>query len=421
MKLLAFLKGIVLITGVAVMAAACGGKEGAPTATAVPTASAPSGVGTAAPSATVAPQPTSAASTGLGINTEQDLISKAPNFAPFELDNVRYGGTFRIGATSSILNWDPSTAPNTYTDAAYIYEKLIRFLPNENDAGSYLGAGLAESWKISDDFKTYTFNLRKGVKFHDLAPVSGREFTSDDAVFSYRRYQQPISTSYAFYLQVESIEAADRYTVVIKLKESNAWAFEDLFRTSQTVIPRELAEQPGGIRNELVIGTGPHIVKSYAPRIGGLFVKNPNYWDEDKKGNPLPYVDEIKLTYLLDQATHVAAMRTGQLDTGSVPFESIVPLLKSNRNLRVFRLGDPVGSGIAFNTNKAPWDDVRVRRAFSMIFDRHETAVVSVSGGLANAYWSGAIPWSAVSTSLLSLPITVLTTNMTPKLLKSFL
>lgn len=394
MGLSAFLKRTILIAGVVLIAQACGGEE-APATTAVPTA-APSGVAATVPPATQAPKPASTVSAGSGINTVQDLVTKAPRFAPVELDNVRYGGTFRLGTTASVLNWDPITAPNTYNDAAYIYEKLIRFLPNENDAGSHLGPGLAESWKISDDFKTYTLNLRKGVKFHNVPPVNGREFTSDDAVFSYRRYMEIGSTSHAFYRQVESIEAADKYTIVIKLKEPNAWAFEDLFRTSQSVIPRELIEQPGGIK-DVIIGTGPYIVKSYAPRIDGLFVRNPNYWDKDKKGNSLPYTDDIRLTYVPDPGTSIAGMRTGQLDSGGVPFDSIVPLVKSNPEMRVFRTGEPVGTGIGFNTTRAPWNDVRVRRALSMVFDRQKTAEVSVPGGADNVYWSGPIPWSAVS------------------------
>ncbi len=395
MELAAFLKGTILIAGVALIAQACGGGEEAPATTAVPTA-APSGVATTVPLATEAPKPASTVS-GLGITTVQDLVSKAPKFAPFEMDNVRYGGTFRLGTTSSVLNWDPITAPNTYTDAAYIYEKLIRFLPNENDAGSHLGPGLAESWKVTDDFKTYTLNLRNDAKWQNIAPLNGREFTADDAVFSYQRYMQPGSTSYGYYTQVESIVATDKHTIVFKLKEPNAWVFEDLFRTSQTVVPRELVEQPGGIKNDLVIGTGAYIMKSYTPRQGGLFIRNPDYWGKDQKGNSLPYVDELRFIYITDNATSTASMRTGQLDSGSVPFDSTVPLLKSNPNMRVFRIGDPVGTGMGFNTTHAPWNDVRVRRAISMLFDREKAAELSLPGGVRNAYWSSAIPWSAVS------------------------
>lgn len=381
----------------AFLIASCGSKDEGPTSpTATQTGTSATTVATTGPisSATaISTAPPQASITSVG-----DLISKTPKFSPFELDNVRYGGTFRNQSDTSIGNWDPKFAPARFDSALYILDRLVRLLPNENDVLSHFGPGLAESWKISEDSKTYTFNLRKGVKFHNLPPVNGREFTSDDAVFSYRRYMEKDSTSAGAYAQVESIEAIDKYTVVFKLKDPNVWALEDLFRTHQYVLPRELIEQPGGITT-VVIGTGPFILKDYANRRGGLFVRNPDYWAKDEKGNPLPYVDEVREIYVTDAATNIAGLRTDQLDmagpTGGL--EGTLALVKSKPELRVFGSGNPLGEGIAFNTTRKPWDDAKVRRAVSMSLDKYKIGEGWLGTSSSGWVWGGPVPWSSVS------------------------
>lgn len=398
MKQREFLKLTALSLAVGLVSLACGGGEETTTATA-PASS--SGVVTTAPVPTASPTAT-AVSVPDSPNTKfasiDEMVTQSPKFPPFELDNIRYGGTFRNATSNTIGAWDPKFAASVMDDMRPTYEKLVELLPNDNDGFSHLGPGLAESWKFSADFKTITFSIRKGVKWHNLPPVSGRDFTADDAAFSLRRYMEADSSASGNYAQVESIEAPDRYTVIVKLKDPNVWALEDLFRTHQYVVARELVERPSGITTD-VIGTGPYIMKNYGNRRGGLFVRNPDYWGKDTKGNRLPYTDEWSVTYVTDQATMVAGMRTNQFDYARylTDLNALFPLVKSKPELRVF--GTPVGGGtaITFNTTHAPWNDLRVRRAVSMVFDRQKLAEQVLTTSRNNWGWGSAVPWRTIS------------------------
>jgi len=343
-------------------------------------------------SVTVAPSQANAGSVS-------DLISRVVGkFAPVEIDNVRYGGTFRLGTEVSVGNWDPKFAPGRFDAARWVYSKLVEFVPNENNAFGHLAPGLAEKWSISDDLKTFTFTLRKGVKFHNIAPVNGRELVADDVVYSHRRYMEKDSTSFGSYTEVESIDAVDKYTVQFKMKSPNVWALEDLFRTVQYVVPKEFIEQSGGV-SSYGIGTGPYILKDYGNRRGGLFVRNPDYSLKDSKGNALPYTDELREIYVTDPATSLAGMRTNQFDT-SISFGTLditAALLKSTPSLRFFSTDFVNDDGLTFNMSHAPWNDVRVRRAISMLYDRSKLASQILSSPESNWKWSSAVPWSAVS------------------------
>lgn len=357
----------------------CGGNGSSPSSTTSPGATV---------AATTAPNPTSAAvafptialptgSTPVpGVNTGT-ILDKALPYFPFELENVRYGGTFRYGNNFTLGNLDPKFTNSTplLQDAKFFYEKLLGWLPNPNDNFSHLAPMLAEKWTASADLKEYTFHLRKGVRFHNLPPANGREMVADDVVYSHNRYREKDSISIAAYSQVTSIEAPDKYTVVFKLKETNAWALNDLFAATDYILPREFVEQSGGTLGTKAIGTGPYILEKYTFRQGLDLVKNPSYWDKDAKGQPLPYTDAVQGVYITDFATSSAAFRTGQLDSvGLGTVEALIAVGKTNPDIRVYDVGLSTTYGITFNTRKAPWNDVRVRRAINMSLDKEKYA-----------------------------------------------
>lgn len=275
-------------------------------------------------------------------------------------------------------HFDPKLNNQTITEMMrWTYEKLVGWVPNEDNAFSHFEPILAETWSSSPDLKTYTFNLRKGIKWQNLPPVNGRELVANDVVFSMNRYLEKDSIYFSTYSQIESITSPDKYTVVIKLKEPNAWVFNDIFPNGEYVVAPEVVEQgKGTIPVSLAIGTGPYMVKDYAFNIRGVFVRNPDAWSKDKRGRTLPYTDQIELIFASDPATLVAGMRTSQLDTTQMQVLDILNLIKSRPDIKVFVPGNANagGGGFAFNTRKAPWSDVRVRRAVSMAFNRERHA-----------------------------------------------
>lgn len=311
------------------------------------------------------------------------VLDRATHSVP-EIENVRYGGTYKISTSYALAGLDPKIQ----TGSPLIYflhwgsEKLVAWVPNDNDEYSHFEPWLAEKWSASTDLKTYTFNLRQGIKWHKQAPVNGRELVADDVVFSLKRYQEKDSVLASTYSQIEAIEAPDKYTVVIKLKEPNAWLFNDIFGGHEVIVPPELVQQGAGIIPATNIGTGPYMMTKYQFRQGTSFVRNPEYWRKDAKGNRLPYVDAIEITVIVDRATTQAAFRTGQLDTAEgVGTNQIIELGNSMKNARLFLGGNPGSDAISFNTKKAPWNDVRVRRAFALALDKDKAvAALTVAG-----------------------------------------
>lgn len=387
---------VISLVGFAAMVACGGGENNAPTATATPTTS-----------QTATPRPTSiiaAVTVIVPTATSQaavtgTILDRAVKVAPYELDNIRYGGTLRTSESASPPHWDPKLVQSGVMDsiANWFYEKPFGYVANPNNEFATLSPILAESWKASDDLKTYTVTLRKGIKWHNLPPVNGRELVADDLVFSMNRYREKDSAAVANYMQIESIQATDKHTVEIRLTEPNAWAINDLFGRSQYIVTPEMVKESNGSISEKLIGTGPYILTQYSFRGTIRGVRNPNYWQKDSKGNQLPYIDELNLSQIADQATLVAAFRTGQLDRpNGLLTQGIIDAGKSVHDARVFNLGRVSNDyGLSFNARRAPWNDVRVRRAFGMALN--QTRYTAQTYGDLPVVQSTPLPWEFIS------------------------
>ena len=225
---------------------------------------------------------------------------------------------------------------------------------------------LAESWRFTDD-TTVELKLRQGVRFHNKPPVNGREMVADDVIWSYRRmFDRGILRTISN--NVASMEAVDKYTVRIKTKEpepliGDAWL---VFREA-VILPKEAGGADDDFsRPENIIGTGPFVMESWTPGVKAVLKKNPGYW---KSG--LPYVDQIELTILRDDATRLSAVRTGQLDyQDELTVSERNQLSGTNPNMQ-WVLCESTPAGVVFPRNSAPpFNNVNVRRALSMAIDR---------------------------------------------------
>src|SRR6266702_539451 len=197
-----------------------------------------------------------------------------------------------------------------------IFEGLLRYSPKLEPQPE-----LAESWTVSEDSKTYTFKLRKGVTWHD-----GKPFTAADVLFSIEMLKQTHARARANLVQVDKVEAPDDYTVVFTLK------------------------QPFGAFIRLV--------------------KNPNYYEKGK-----PYLDEIYWQIIPDAAARSVAYETGKIDVlpgGSVEnFD--VPRLSKLKDTCVTGAGWEFFSPLAWlwlNNRQGPLADKRVRQAIMFAIDR---------------------------------------------------
>ncbi len=379
--------GLGFLAALALLALACAPAAqppAAPEATAVP----------GAPEATAAPEATpEVAAVGYVAPEEGRYIEKAglrlflpqgyefggPTIPP-DPRTPRYGGTFvhaQPGDPPSIDPYHTATA-NMTRPMGVVYERLIQTPvgPGLDSFDDVRIPGLAESWKVSDDFLTYTFYLRKGVKWHNLPPVNGREVDAEDVKFTWDLYRSPGSAQGAFFVDVDRTEVVDKYTAVLHMKRVSPGILSNLSDHGRGyILPRESATIN---RRLTAIGTGPFMVeKDYEYKVGVTARRNPDYWLTDTvkggEGNRLPYMDRVRMAIIIDPSAQIAAFRSGKLDfaIGFVGPEGVRALLKSNPTTLVQeRPASPYGVGsTAFRLDKAPWNDVRVRRAMSLAID----------------------------------------------------
>ncbi|MFT4039421.1 MAG: ABC transporter substrate-binding protein [Thermomicrobiales bacterium] len=255
-----------------------------------------------------------------------------------------------------------------------IYDQLIRVGPD----GLSLEGGLAETWDVSEDNKTYTFHLRK-VNFHDGTPA-----TSADALFCLNRVIKQGDSGWAFlFSAVDTIEAPDPETLVMTLTQPWAPFEADLALYGASIFPQAAFEAQGEDLWQHPIGTGPFMFDSWDKGSQMVLKKNPDYWDEGK-----PYLDEVVFKVLTDSNARLLQLQGGELDIATdVPFNQIEPLSANpDFNLVPDAVAKIVYAG--FNLKRQPLDDKNLRQACNYAIDKDliVTNVLFGAGEAATTY-----------------------------------
>ena len=282
------------------------------------------------------------------------------------------GGVIRI-AEREAPGLDPHLTISflTHSYLSLSYSQLVRF-PNGPEQKSptdfSILPDLAEKWTVSKDGKVYTFNLRKGVRFHNKPPVNGREVVAEDVKYSLERFMAKSGFATRFE-PVTAIDVVDKHTVKITLKEPYAPFLNHLASPSFCVIlPKEAEEKFKDFNNpDAVIGTGPFVLKSYEKGVRMVFEKNPDYF---MKG--LPYLDGAVVEITPDAAARLAVLRAGKADLphvwGWVSPEEARALKGTDLVVTPHKV---IGQGFIYmRTDQPPFNDIRVRRAMSLAIDR---------------------------------------------------
>jgi peptide/nickel transport system substrate-binding protein len=238
-----------------------------------------------------------------------------------------------------------------------------------------LTGDLAESWNRSADGLTWTFNLHKGVKFQDIAPVNGREFTADDVVCTINRSKtNPGAPGKNLVSIVDSVGAPDPYTVVFTLKSPYGAFDQSLASSFMEIVPCE------GTRGDFdmtstAIGTGPFILSNWVRNVQRTYTKNPNYFVPNE-----PHLNQFNIQIMSDPAAIVAAFRTGEIDVAGMNTEKYVSEITNTNHDAVVRAQMSItGNSVSMNQAVKPFDDLRVRKAIAMAWDRHGMIKVDYS------------------------------------------
>ncbi len=244
------------------------------------------------------------------------------------------------------------------------YSTLLKFSGNHDSLK--IGGDLASSWEISKDGLSYTFKLREGVKFHDGAPL-----TSADVKASYDRIVNPpagiVSIRRALHSDIKDIETPDPLTVVFKLSKVNASMLTHFASPWNCIYRAEKLKEDPKFPEKTIIGTGAFTFVEYKKGESWTAKKFDGYFLKDR-----PYLDGYQAFFVKSNAV-TTGMIGGQFDAefrGRSPKErdQIMDAMKD----KAVTVEGPWISNLlfTFNTEKKPFDDVRVRQALSMAVDR---------------------------------------------------
>src|SRR3954471_372956 len=255
----------------------------------------------------------------------------------------------------------------TIHSVAPFYSVLIRINPdNPGSTTDFVCDLCTEMPKPTDDGKTYTFKIRKGVKFHD-----GTSLTAADVALSWQYIAHPpkgvSSARESYMIMVDTVTSPDPETVVFKLKFATGAFLPALADPYAYIYKKETLEKDPHWFEKNVMGSGPFKFSAYETGQSMKGVRNPDYYHEGQ-----PYLDGFVAIFAPKQAVRVDAIRA---DRAAMEFRGLPP---SARDQLVKELGDKITVQESdwncvllgtFNHKKKPFDDVRVRRALILAID----------------------------------------------------
>lgn len=280
--------------------------------------------------------------------------------------------TLVFGRGADTTSLDPAVV--TDGESFRVTKNILDTLLEYKGQTTEVGPSLAKSWTISKDGKTYTFNLRKGVKFQD-----GTAFNAEAVVYNFDRWMNgKASGKFAYYPSmfggykgdkghiIESVTAKDDNTVVFKLKRSSAPFLKNLAMSPFAISsPAAIKKYGSKYGSTAAVGTGPYVFKSWKKNDTITLTKNKHYW---KKG--LPKLDTLVFKVIPDNSARLNALKNGEIDLMDGVSPSDLDGLKGNKDLQVFYRPPMNVAYLGFNVTKAPFNNKKVRQALNMAVDK---------------------------------------------------
>lgn len=232
--------------------------------------------------------------------------------------NVQHENFFYYNEASGIATLDPAFAKNQ--SIMWAVHQLFNTLV-EVDSQLNISPSLAKSWEIDASAKEYTFHLRTDVFFHDSEVFQngkGRKLIASDVVFSLQRIMNPATASsgawiFSEKLKTENVKALDDSTLWIQLDAPFPAFLGVLSMQYCSVIAPEAVEFFGKNFRRNPIGTGPFKMAFWEEGQALVLHKNDHYWEKDKRGNSLPYLDGIQISFFDSKATEFLLFRQNKL------------------------------------------------------------------------------------------------------------
>jgi len=264
-----------------------------------------------------------------------------------------------VGKDQEAPGLDPAKNPASAATQVFdlLYSRLIRL---DNQMRPY--PDLAEHWGQPDP-KTYIFNLRRGIKFHN-----GRELTADDIKYTYERILNPETGAIArsFFASIDTIQSLDRYTLKFTLKEPFSPFLVNTSSVWAGVVAKEIVEQNKGDLNRVDAGSGPFKLQEWSPGDRTVLVRNTDYYIPNQ-----PFLDKITFQIMEDESARIAALRAKRIHLTVLTAPGL-DTLKGDPNVKVESYPTLSYGYLGMNVAKKPFDNVKVRQAVNYAVDRKE-------------------------------------------------
>lgn len=263
------------------------------------------------------------------------------------------------------------------------YNGLMQAYPLLYDALVEYGAkgqilpGLAESWNVSEDGKTYTFHLRKNVKFSDGTPFNAESVKFSVIRWANKKDHQSFRTS----KNIQNIEVIDEYTVKMTFSEAFYLTLTELSYARPFRIMSPTSVEPAGDPNGKfvkAVGTGAWVASEYKKDEQAVFTPNPNYWGTK------PELDKLVFKVVPDPQTRVLALQKNDIQLaggtfGKIPLESL-SLFRNNKDVEVKQIDGTVTYFFGFNNDNDNLKDANVRKALNHAINKTDIADKLLNG-----------------------------------------
>lgn len=299
----------------------------------------------------------------------------------------KYGGTLRVQLHLDPTGVDLHTPRGASSREFWIAQPALNYLVTE-ELGSpgVIGSDLAESWDVTlndDGTADWTFNLDTSAKWHN-----GEAVTVDDIKFNFDRVKnppeglvigraKPVGT---YYDNVDDVQVSGSQIMVHTNNKSQGFLaavaltnFPIFNKAATEALPQPL------IRNyDELVGSGPFVPEDFETGARYSLTRNSSYW-----ANPdLPYLDGIEMLLMVDEATRLAALQTGQVDIAYPQLDASLYVQLQDMDHMVTKevLGDVSHWDVQMNEQREPWNDIRVRQAVSLGMNRMRVGEISERG-----------------------------------------